>query len=81
MGLQDFIKTGRELLVHIMINLRADYTAFLQSTDPKVFGQASMSSTLLGILDEVRVYMYMHLNSTGNLKKKYRNLACAKLFW
>ena len=56
MGLQDFIKTGRELLVHIMINLRATYTVFLQSTDPKVFGQASVDKTLIGTLDEVRVH-------------------------
>ena len=53
-GLAGFIRSGRELLVHIMINLRAHYTGFLHSSDPKVVGHASVERTVLGTLDEVR---------------------------
>ncbi len=53
-GLQELIKTERELLVHIMINLRAGYTGFLKSADTAAIGRASVEGTIFGTLDEVR---------------------------
>lgn len=52
-GLEEFIKTDKELLVHILINMRAFYTGYLQSSDPKTVGLASVDGTLLSVIDEV----------------------------
>ena len=53
-ALEDFIKTDRELLVHVMINLRAHYTGFIQSSTTSFVKQASVGQTVLGTLDEVK---------------------------
>ena len=53
-SLQSNIKTDRELLVHVMINLRSHYNPVLSSSDPRDIGKASQEGTILGVIDEVR---------------------------
>ena len=52
-GLEEFIRSDRELLVHLLIHLRAHYTGFLQSANSATVGRASVEGTILGTLDEV----------------------------
>ena len=49
------LKTGRELLVYFMTNLRAWYTPLLLSRNITNISKASVSGTILGAIDEVRV--------------------------
>ena len=53
-SLQSNIKTDRELLVHVMINLRSHYNPALSSSDPCDVCKASQEGTVLGVIDEVR---------------------------
>ena len=53
LSLESFIQNDRELLVHIIVNLRAHFTPFLQSPDRTNVGKASVEGTVLGVIDEV----------------------------
>ena len=53
MSLESNIKSDRELLVHIMINLRSHYTSFCSSNDQREVVKASQQGTLIGVIEEV----------------------------
>ena len=54
MSLESNIKSDRELLVLIMINLRSFYIPFLTSADQRQVVKASQQGTLIGVIEEVR---------------------------
>ena len=54
-SIEIFLKTGRELLVYFMTDLRAWYTPLLLSRNITNISKASVSGTILGAIDEVRV--------------------------
>ena len=51
--LETYIKNDRELVAHVLINLRSFYTQFLNSSDPQEICKASENGTILGVIDEV----------------------------
>ena len=53
LSLESFIQSDRELLVHVVVNLRAHFTPFLHSPDRTNVGKASVEGTVLGVIDEV----------------------------
>ena len=53
-SLQSNIKTDRELLIYVMINLQSHYNPFLSSSDSRDVCKASQEGTILGVIDEVR---------------------------
>ena len=53
MSLESNIKSDRELLVLIMINLRSHYTSFCSSNDQREVVKASQQGTLIGVIEEV----------------------------
>ena len=52
-SLESNIKSDRELLVHIMINLRSRYMSFCSSSEQSEVVKASQEGTLLGVIEEV----------------------------
>ena len=60
LSLESFIKNYRELLVHIIVNLRAHFTPFLQSPDRTNVGKASVEGTVLGVIDEVSPFLSVY---------------------
>jgi hypothetical protein len=50
--LETYIKNDRELVAHVLINLRSFYTQFLNSSDPQEICKASENGTILGVIDE-----------------------------
>ena len=53
-SLESNIKSDRELLVHVMINLRSLYIPFLSNPDQRQVVKASQQETLIGVIEEVR---------------------------
>ena len=52
-SLESIIKSDRELLVHIMTNLRSYYTSFCSSNYQREVVKASQQGTLIGVIQEV----------------------------
>ena len=55
LALESNIKSDSELLVLVLVNLRALYQSFLTSSVPKEVCFVSEDGTILGVLDEVRL--------------------------
>ena len=55
LALESNIKSDSELLVLVLVSLRALYQSFLTSSDPKEICSASEEGTILGVFDEVRL--------------------------
>ena len=53
LALESNIRSDREFLILLLVNLRSLYHPFLSSSSPKDIGCASQEDTVLGVLDEV----------------------------